>query len=89
MPSKRYQLFKKTKSFNYKFLGSSSGMNGNMAIKNAKMRGTPISNKCIIIAIPTSVFMKYQLNPKTSTRRFKVRGVKGISSKVTNWSRPK
>ena len=76
----RYQLFKKTKSFNYKFLGSASGINGNSAIKTAKMRGTPISTKCIIIAIPTGVFGKYQRNPITT---------KGKKGKVTNWNRPK
>tara|TARA_R110000824_G_scaffold20506_1_gene77194 strand:- start:73 stop:357 length:285 start_codon:yes stop_codon:yes gene_type:complete len=94
MPSKRYQLFKKSKSFNYKFLGQASGMNGNMAIKTAKKRGTPISNKDVIIAIPTSVFMKYQLNPTTAKRkRLQTAKLKALGlsryQKVTNWSRPK
>ena len=93
MPSKRYQLFKKTKSYDYKFIGSASGTNGNTAIKTAKGRGTPISNKDIIIAIPTSVFMKYQLNPTTAKKMVKTRGRFGYKADykvdVTTWKRPK
>ena len=85
----RYQLFKKTKAFDYKFLGQASGTNGDGAIKTAKMRGTAITNKDIIIAIPTSVFMKYQLNPKTVDYGVWGSMGKGKRGKVTTWSRPK
>ena len=81
----RYLIFEKTKAYNYKFKGSSSGNGGNKAIINMKMRGTTISNKGIYIAIPTSQFMKYQLNP-TSKKRM-VRGKQaGI---ITTWKKPK
>lgn len=81
----RYLIFEKTRQYNYKFKGSSSGTNGDKAIKNMKMIGTPISTKGIYIAIPKSQFMKYQLNP-TSKKRM-VRGKQaGI---ITTWKRPK
>ena len=61
----RYLIFEKTKSFDYKFKGSSSGTNGDKAIKKLKARlsSIAISTQRIYIAIPTSQFMKYQLNP--------------------------
>ena len=67
----RYLVFEKTRSYDYKFKGSSSGTNGDKAIKNMKMRGTTISTKGIYIAIPTTQFMKYQLNPTSKKRMVK------------------
>jgi hypothetical protein len=72
----RYMLFEKTRSFDYKFRGTVEASNGNMAIKKARGKGFTISSKAIIIAIPSSQFMKYQMNPK------KTKGKMGI---VTNW----
>lgn len=79
----RYLIFEKTKSFDYKFKGSSSGTNGDKAIKKLKARLSrmAISTQRIYIAIPTSQFMKYQLNPKQKW----IVG-KGL---VTTWKRPK
>ncbi len=84
----RYLLFKKTRAYDYKFQGSANGTNGNNAIKVAKMRGTPISNKDIIIAVPSSQFMKYQLNPTTVTKMVKMGNVRR-KGKVTTWKKPK
>jgi hypothetical protein len=86
----RYLIFEKTRTYNYKFKGSSSGTNGDKAIKNMKMRGTTISTKGIYIAIPTSQFMKYQLNPTTKrkVKKGKKTGIK-MSSFETTWKRPK
>lgn len=81
----RYLIFEKTKSYNYKFKGSSSGANGDKAIKSMKMRGTAISTKGIYIAIPTSQFMKYQLNPSSKKRMLKGKQA-GI---ITTWKRPR
>ena len=67
----RYLIFEKTRTYDYKFKGSSSG--------------TKISTKGIYIAIPTTQFMKYQLNP-TSTKRM----VKGKQAGIiTNWKKPR
>ena len=56
-----------------------------MLLQKQKVGGTTISNKGIYIAIPTSQFMKYQLNP-TSKKRM-VRGKQaGI---ITTWKKPK
>jgi hypothetical protein len=72
-------IFEKTRNFNYKFIGSSSGKNGNEAIKRAKMRGVAyIKSTGIYITIPASQFTKYQLNP------VKTKGKMGI---VTNWKK--
>jgi hypothetical protein len=84
----RYLIFEKTKSYDYKFKGSSTGTNGDKAIKNMKMRGTTIGIKSIFIAIPSTQFMKYQLNP--TTKDYGVWGsVKGKRGKITTWKKPK
>ena len=81
----RYLIFEKTRSYDYKFKGSSSATNGDKAIKNMKMKGTTISTKGIYIAIPTTQFMKYQLNPKTEKKM-----VKGILvGRITTWKKPR
>ena len=69
----RYLIFEKTRTYDYKFKGSSTGVNGNKAILNLRMRST-LSNKSPFIAIPSSQFMKYQLNP--TTKPVVVKGVK-------------
>ena len=84
----RYLIFEKTRSFDYKFKGSSSATNGDKAIKNIQNRiSSKISNKGIYIAIPTTQFMKYQLNP--TTKDYGVWGsVKGGRGKITTWNKP-
>ena len=84
----RYMLFKKTKRFDYKFVGSENGTNGDKAIKKSKMRGSSISNKDIIIAIPSSQFMKYQLNPRTAVKTVKMGNVRRKAN-VTTWKKPR
>ena len=80
----RYLIFEKTKSYDYKFKGSSTGTNGNKAILSLKMR-TNLNKKSPYIAVPTTQFMKYQLNP-TSTKRM----VKGKQAGIiTTWKRPR
>ena len=74
----RYMIFEKTRDFKYKFIGTSTGTTGNDAIKRAKARSVYISSSRIYIAIPSSQFMKYQLNP------VKTKGKRGI---VTNWKK--
>ena len=75
----RYMVFEKTRNYNYKFKGTSSGTSPSMAIKKMKARGTPISSKSIFIAVPIGQFMKYQVNPKTT---------KGKMGTVTTWAKP-
>ena len=71
----RYLIFEKTRTYDYKFKGSSSATNGDKAIKNMKMKGTTISTQ----------FMKYQLNPKTEKKM-----VKGILvGRITTWKKPR
>lgn len=57
----RYHLFKKGRSYDYKFLGSSEAKSATDAIRQFKMgggfRGTPI-----IIAVPN--IGKFQYNPQ-------------------------
>ena len=79
----RYLVFEKTKSYDYKFKGSSSGTNGNKAILNLR-KNVRLNNKGIYIAIPTSQYMKYQLNPKSE--KVVVRGVK--VNRIT-WKKPR
>lgn len=76
----RYMMFEKTKNFDYKFRGTTEATNGNLAIKKARAKGFTISSKSIIIAIPSSQFMKYQMNPK------KTKGKRGV---ITNWIKAK
>tara|TARA_R100001129_G_scaffold48540_3_gene33421 strand:- start:48 stop:272 length:225 start_codon:yes stop_codon:yes gene_type:complete len=62
----RYMLFKKTRKFDYKYLGSSEGRTGSLAINKFRARSRKISTKDIVIAIPSKTFMSYQLNPTKS-----------------------
>jgi len=75
----RYLIFEKTKSYDYKFKGSSTGATGNKAILNLKMR-TNLNKKSPYIAVPTTQFMKYQLNPKDQN-------INGRKSTI--WKKPK
>tara|TARA_R110000823_G_C15790573_1_gene486086 strand:+ start:41 stop:307 length:267 start_codon:yes stop_codon:yes gene_type:complete len=86
----RYLIFEKTRTYDYKFKGSSSGANGDKAIKSMKMRGTTISNRGIYIAVPTTQFMKYQLNPILTKKvtRGKKTGIKMTDNTIT-WKKPK
>lgn len=79
----RYLIFEKTRSYDYKFKGSSSGTNGNKAINNLR-KNVRLNTKGIYIAIPTSQYMKYQLNPtfKKSIRN-------GVKVSIVTWKRPK
>ena len=79
----RYLVFEKTRQYDYKFKGSSSGTNGNKAILNLR-KNVRLNNKGIYIAIPTSQYMKYQLNPKSE--KVVVRGVK--VNRIT-WKKPR
>jgi len=81
----RYLIFEKTRSYDYKFKGSSSATNGDKAIKNLRQRiSSKISTKAIFIAVPTTQFMKYQLNP-TSEKVV----VKGVKVNRITWKKPK
>ena len=72
------------------FKGSGSGANGDSAIKNMKRQGTTISYRAIYIAIPTTQFMKYQLNPIPTKKvtRGKKTGIK-MTDNIITWKKPK
>ena len=79
----RYKIFEKTKNFSYKLKGDAEGKTGGDAIVNLRKRSY-INPNSPYIAIPTKVFMKYQLNPMTKTVK-----VGGRSDKKVVWKKPR
>jgi len=82
----RYHIFEKTRNFDYKYKGTSTGNNPNEAL-NRRLSGDPrypslrIKRKGIYVCIPDSQFTKkYQVNPSTTG--------KGMNRK-TVWKRPR